>query len=327
MTISRIGVGIITHRRPEMFTDLLDSFVRMQHPDGAELIFLIVENDKSKTLEATIDAFRANAGAPVIYELEQTPGIPHARNKVLDLAVRQGCDFMTFVDDDEFVDKDWLVKMIAAMQTRALDLAGGPIRQVPETHDLGYWQKRLMEVTDSALKKRHHQRLNAFKNNMDRHLNIYTHNWCVRLSAVLKYNLGFDPDFVWSGGEDTKFCNDLRNAGGMVGWVPDTCVTETVPIKRLTIRYYYKRTRDLTILGQQFKPLPRRKLALKVFKRSTEAVLATLAIPFKGPSYFLKAIRKLALSVGIAMVLVGRKSNHYKATSTQGQRLKVVSKI
>ena len=43
-----------------------------------------------------------------------------------------GADFVAFVDDDEFVDPDWMVRLVAHQQARGSQLVGGPVRLAPQ---------------------------------------------------------------------------------------------------------------------------------------------------------------------------------------------------
>ncbi|MBD3677174.1 MAG: glycosyltransferase family 2 protein [Rhodobacteraceae bacterium] len=122
----RIAVGAITRRRSDKLADLLGSFVRMEIPERTEIKFFIVENDESKASRDVVDGFRTSVAAPVRYDLETEPGIPFARNAVLDAALEEGMDYLTFVDDDETVQIDWLREMITGMKAHGLDLGGGP---------------------------------------------------------------------------------------------------------------------------------------------------------------------------------------------------------
>ncbi|WP_208349027.1 glycosyltransferase family A protein [Pseudaestuariivita rosea] len=312
MTPPTIAIGTITRRRADMLKKLLDSYVAMQRPADANLIFIIVENDDAKTLTAQIDAFQTSVDAPVIYDLEQTPAIPLARNKVLELALEHGCDFLTFVDDDEFVDQDWLVKIYRAMDAHNLDLAGGPIRQVPYTDELSFWQKHQLDFTNEILAKRHEEYRDRIHESDDALMKIYSNNWCCRLSFVKENDLRFSTELLVSGGSDLRFCNDLRDQGGRIGWVQDAWLTETIPPHRLTLRYFYKRSRDHATLRHYFSPKRRGRLIKISVSRSLEAVLSLIAVPIKGPRYFIKTIRKAALAAGAMTALFGGQSKHYK---------------
>ena len=100
---TKIGIGLITRRRPEMLSQALGAFLQMDVPEDAALTFIIVENDETPRCKSVIDEFAAQTSWPVRYDLEPQRGMPYARNRVLDMATAEGCVFLTFVDDDNLV--------------------------------------------------------------------------------------------------------------------------------------------------------------------------------------------------------------------------------
>src|SRR5690606_10124331 len=80
---SRIGVGITTHNRPEIFAKTLAE-MRKHLPPGAKLV---VVDDASKEPVAEAD-----------YRFEENAGIARAKNKCLELL--DGCEHIFLFDDD-----------------------------------------------------------------------------------------------------------------------------------------------------------------------------------------------------------------------------------
>ena len=153
----RVAIGAITRRRPTTFGILLDSLASMQRPEGVDLIFLFAENDEAHQAEGVVAAFRASVSEPVRLELEPRQGIPMARNKVLDMALAENADYLTFVDDDEVVAPDWLVMLIAGVRARNLELAGGPVRLAAPVGALTPWNRAVLRqehAHDEALRAR-----------------------------------------------------------------------------------------------------------------------------------------------------------------------------
>lgn len=98
----RICVGIVTRNRTQMFRKLIVSFQNMRWPADTDVIFAVVEYNNVKSL--TEEVSDLGPSTTDFYELEEQLGIPFARNLVLDVSLREACDFTTFVDDDETVD-------------------------------------------------------------------------------------------------------------------------------------------------------------------------------------------------------------------------------
>ena len=109
-----ICVGTITRNRPLMLKNLFESYARMQVPAGTSIRFVVVENNDQPTLSDVVETFRKRLPQSTVqYEVEPRLGIAFARNRVLDCALDAGDDLLTFADDDETVEPDWLVQLLA----------------------------------------------------------------------------------------------------------------------------------------------------------------------------------------------------------------------
>jgi succinoglycan biosynthesis protein ExoM len=53
----------------------------------------------------------------------------------------------------------------------------------------------------------------------------------------------FDPSFGTSGGEDTRFCAEVRRRGGQIRWSAEALTYEVVPAERCTVDWLAQRWR------------------------------------------------------------------------------------
>lgn len=311
----RIGLGVITHRRMDGLLRLLESFRQMKVPADVACTVLIAENDDTPTLDAHIAALQAAVPFEVQLDFEKTRGIPFARNRVLDMALAGNDDFLTFVDDDQIVDRFWLVMLFSSMQARELDLVDGPNLFIQDPEAKLPWQNRLV-LQDYKRSKRY---LNSYRSSLvltesECEIPIYTNNWMLRMSKLRELGIRFDADYAISGGSDTKFYHDFCQAGAVTGWASDAHVSEIWPASRLTFRYLYKRTRDqrsTTLLRAQEEPtLPRALLflCLKCYK----AFGLLLRSPFNNFRTLPVAIRRVAEGVGTVRAARRLKSQLYR---------------
>lgn len=307
----RIAVGAITRRRPEGLKCLLDSFASMERPEGAAIEFVFCENDDESTISDVVDIFRSEVPEPVQLMLEPKKGIPFARNRVLTAALDQGFDFLTFVDDDEVVRRDWLVNLISAMQVRNLDLCGGPVEFERPADQLSPMQEAVfLHKTERSLKRNVRREAGASAAK-DTKLDIYTNNWCVRLDAVRANGLRFDDALRYTGGSDTRFSRQMRGAGARIGWVPSARVCETLPQKRLTLSYYAGRARDQAsndVMIRKHSPL---KTWIRVAQRLIDVFINLLTVPVRGRKALVNAGFKLGMATGLMRAAIGLKSGHY----------------
>ncbi|MDV7141155.1 glycosyltransferase [Tropicimonas sp. TH_r6] len=307
----RIAVGAITRRRPVMFETLLDSLARVTRPDGIELLFVFAENDSEHQAAKAVEAFRASIPEPVLFALEPEPGIPFARNRVLSMAFEQEADFLTFVDDDETVAEDWLTTLVAAMEARRLDLAGGPVEPVADSSALTGWNRAVLEHLQDRAQRRNRTRRHATEAGTDDGLNIYTNNWCLRLSAQREHGIRFDERLRDTGGSDTRFSREMSAAGARLGWVPEAGVVDRIPLRRLSLRYHYSRARDQAINTVRLNRKSTIRTLREVLTQWLEALALLLASPALGRRGVVKAVFKLGLANGQLRGVFGGASRHY----------------
>ncbi|WP_422076914.1 glycosyltransferase [Vannielia sp.] len=319
----RVAVGAITRRRPEGLRRLLESFARMQRPEGAEIAFLLCENDDESRVAEVVDAFRGEVPEPVELMLEPRKGIPYARNRVLGAAMAQGFDFLTFVDDDEVVEPDWLVRMLEAMDARGLDLAAGPVLPVAPPEPLTGLQLMVLNQLRQRSQRRDVERARTVGVDDDGGVEAFTGNWCLRLAAARRTGVtSFDEQTAESGGEDSAFSLAMRRAGARIGWVPEAIAEETQPAMRLSLFYVYRRIRDQERNKMLLKDRSVAKRLWFVFQRSLEmlvvgAVLPVVVLsrPEKGRKLMFNATRKAGQIAGAFGSVFGLRSRHYAASA------------
>ena len=248
----KIGLGVITYRRPDGLRRLLESFAALTVPRGVEVVVLIAENDQVLTIDALLAKLAHTFPFPVKSALEPEQGIPFARNRVLDMAAAEGCDYLTFVDDDDVVHHDWLLMLYTACAGRGLDLVGGPITyKAPAGRKLTKQQNAVLYMNQQRGANMLKGRTSMVATPKEGEIPIYTHNWMVRLATQQAYGVRFDQSFRFSGGSDAKFYEDFVAMGGKSGWSTDARIYETWPPERLTYRYLFERMRDQQVIRSQ----------------------------------------------------------------------------
>ncbi|MEL7214008.1 MAG: glycosyltransferase [Pseudomonadota bacterium] len=318
METVKIAVGVITKDRPEMLGTLLASYEAMTRPDNAQLEFIFVENDTTRSLTDLLKTFGEAVPEPVIYETEPEPGIPFARNRVLEIALERGADILTFVDDDERVAEDWLVHLTASLLERNLDLVGGPLKIEAAVAETSPWQKAVLSYLQERADKNRRTRSAMVANGTDHELNAYTNNWALRLDFARKTGLRFDKALRYTGGSDTAFSKAVRAAGGRNGYAPDAVVHDRIPAHRLSLRYLYRRTRDQARNGVQIHQKSGLKVASLVLPRLLEALVLALSSPLTGKRSLVKAVYKTGLTDGRIRGALGLKSQLYAPDKIEG---------
>jgi succinoglycan biosynthesis protein ExoM len=148
-----------------------------------------------------------------------------ARNACLDAATG---DLIAFVDDDEWVARDWLVRMLRALDEFQADCVFGPVfpQYPPQTPA---WVRQANPLfTDWGARGR-----------------IVTVGRCgntlMKRALIDRHRLRFDHALGQVGGEDTDFFDRLDRHGARMVVTDDAHVFEDAPEHRLTLDHFRKR--------------------------------------------------------------------------------------
>lgn len=219
----RIAICIITRRRPGPLARLLHSLESMQVPNGVEVRLVVVENDDHP-------GPRPTTSLPIAHDAEPRPGIPVARNRTLDLALGDPeTDAVVFLDDDETVDADWLVRLLDGRQRFASSVVTGPaLPRVPEG------TPRWVEASGVFTPPRYPTGT--------RRPWAFTHNALVDATVLRRGGFRFDESMVHTGGSDKEFFRRLADAGHEIICIDDAIAREWYPADRLTHRWVFLRS-------------------------------------------------------------------------------------
>lgn len=217
LTKQHICVCVCTYKRPDFLIRLLSKLDQQETEGLFDFSIVVVDNDKCKSGRMAVESCTRDLKTPVSCFIEPEQNISLARNKAIGNA--HG-DYIALIDDDEFPEKDWLLKLYKALNHFQSDGVLGPVRPHFEnkppmwvlkggfferpSHPTGYvlgWQNTR---SGNAL-----LRNSVFKQN---------HDW-------------FDPA-LGSGGEDRAFFKKAIEKGRKFVWCNEAPVLETVPPKR-----------------------------------------------------------------------------------------------
>lgn len=311
----RICIGVITRNRIQMLSDLLRSFTALKVPVGCSLVYAIVENDTQKSLDEVVTFLGDDH--EVHYEIEPKPGIPAARNKVLEISLREACDFTAFVDDDETVDADWLVAIFGELKARELDLVGGPVRLQAVAEDASFQNRIIWKGLVERNRRIERKAARHRDAGSDDKVTVITSNWLIDNLFLTRTGITFDEGLGMSGGSDAAFYKLSRSLGVKSGWAPDALVYEEMPLSRLTTAYQFKRGRDQSIASfhnkyKRSSPKAVLRTVLFFIFKIIGGFLLILAIPFTGGRTLTLAARNFGVALGRVYALLGKRSSHYQ---------------
>lgn len=221
MPDKRVTVITLTYRRPDDLREALPVLVAAisGHP-GADLV--VVDNDVIPSAQPVVAEF----GPSVRYVHEAHPGIASARNRGLDETAES--EIIVFIDDDERPQPGWLASLLSLQVSTAAEAIAGPVVSVFEG-ELDPWIKagRFFE------RRRHVSGTEVSV--------AATNNLLLDRAFVQRAGLRFDEAFGLSGGSDSVFTRQVRQAGGRILWCDEAVVIDVVPPDRATRRWVLRR--------------------------------------------------------------------------------------
>ena len=182
--MNNIVIAIPTYKRPIMLRKLILSIADLNIDKALihSVSILVVDNDIEKTAEETINKLIIETdGIHKLYYFNYAvKGLSNVRNELLRKSFELTSDFIVFIDDDEFVTREWLNELVKTMINNNADVVRGPAfaeldDYIPD--HVACWFKR--ENFPDNLK------LNT----------LTTGNLILRTSSLQKYNVWFDNRF------------------------------------------------------------------------------------------------------------------------------------
>ncbi|TRD23274.1 glycosyltransferase family A protein [Palleronia caenipelagi] len=310
----RLTVAACTRQRPQMVAALAESWGRMALPDGVAVTCLLVENDTETRLHDLPQ--RLANGVTLRHVLEPEPGIPFARNRAAIGAVSDRADLLAFVDDDEVVAGDWLLRMIEGYRQSGAMLLGGPLRALRPDSPLTTLQKALFRGVEKRYRRKEVRAARKADLRDTKGVTIVTNNWLADVRLFTEHGLSFDETMRHTGGTDAKFYAETRALGLPTAWVANAIVAEEIPPARLSLRYQFARGRDqaATHMARRLSERPGSvwQAALLIPLRALALIPLVVAVPLTGGSALTDLARSAGAVTGQITSLFGKRSRLYE---------------
>lgn len=208
-----VCICIATFRRSAGLSRLLCSLSKLTfRKSGKVLVRLAVaDNDANGSALLTVQEAGRYLKVPIYYEIEPTRGVSFARNRAVHMAGE--CDYVAFVDDDEFVETSWLDELLNVQAVYNADVVLGPVLPAFD-YEPPAW----------ILKGRFFERPRHATGTLVDYGR--TGNALVAKEALDRIPGPFDPAFALSGAEDTLLFKRLLDSGARIVWSDEALVTE-----------------------------------------------------------------------------------------------------
>lgn len=225
-----IAVCVATYRRPALLAQLLDSLSRQNPISHVQMELRIVDNDEAASARPVVERFRGGSHpfARVDYALEGRQNIAHARNRALEIGP---ADAIVFIDDDEWVEPDWLFQLWETCVRTKADGVFGPVSgHCPEGSP--QWMRRggFFDKTVPPSGTRVGWRETRTSNTLIRG------RWFAEPKTFR-----FDSRLGRSGGSDSELFSRMEGAGARFVSCREAGVAEAVPPERARLGWLWSR--------------------------------------------------------------------------------------
>jgi len=191
-----------------------------------EYSIVVVDNDAEGHAREIVARIQVELLDDITYSIEPERTIPAARNHALRLA--RG-NYIAIIDDDEFPQPDWLLRMYEGIRTFDVDGTLGPVYPF------------FAGTPPAWLVKSGLCELPVYRTGTVLHWNqTRTGNVLIKKDVFEKHDLLFDPRFR-TGGSDQEFFRQAMALGCQFVAVEEAPVFEVVPPVRWTRTYWFKR--------------------------------------------------------------------------------------
>jgi succinoglycan biosynthesis protein ExoM len=220
-----ICVCICTYKRPAELSRLLGDLQRQDTAGLFTYSIVVADNDAARSGESAVLAAQRSMTIPVMYCTEPQRGIARARNRVI--ANAQG-DYIALIDDDEFPESNWLLKLLLACSEYGVDGVLGPVKRHLEPAAPSWLRRsrlydRAVLPTGTRVAWRGARTGNAF----------------LKSEVFAGPEAPFRVEFT--AGEDQDFFRRKIEEGRSFIWCSDAVVYEVLPPARWKRRYFVRK--------------------------------------------------------------------------------------
>ena len=284
-----ISVCICTFRRPALLKALLDKLEFQQTEDEFTYSVVVSDNDAEESARLLVSELSATSKVEIVYCSEPRQNIALARNKALE---HSRGEFIAFIDDDEFPEPDWLLRMLKTCLTYEAAGILGPVKPYFEELPPNWIRK------GGFFERPEHETGRVMHWEESR-----TGNLLFRRNILAGIEEPFKPEFG-TGGEDKDFFMRMTQRGHVFRWCNEGVTYETVPPDRWKRRYLLKRA---MLRGKNILKHPAGRIGL-VARSMVAAPIYSLMLPFTlliGQHIFMKVCIKLCDHTGRILALFG----------------------
>ncbi|MFD9682934.1 glycosyltransferase family 2 protein [Rhodococcus sp. NPDC059969] len=293
--LSGVMVAILTYRRESALAHCIDSVRASIVAAGVAAEIVVGDNDPDSTTPTyVVDGIeRLHLGFG---------GVSAARRALVDLANARERRYIVFVDDDEYVEVDWLSNLLTCAAVFDAGAVAGPVIPVGlPTSELPL-HARVRHTTGTPV------------------ASAGAGNLLLDLKAL--NGLNFSDDWDLPGGEDTEFTLRMCAGGVRLLWCDEAIAYEPVDADRRRDSWLFARyVNNGRILALCQGQLTAPHLAVQIVKRAALVLAAAVAIPV---AVFSPRVKRVILDHGARNIgWFSQQFDHRGSRLPRAQRLEV----
>ena len=201
----------------------LKSLNRLKVPNNIKLKIIFVASPKIYIVRNFLKSILSNVDYSILESAKDN--IPESRNVFLKFLKNKNVKYAGFIDDDCFVDKDWLLNMIKFINKNNCDIVGGP-----QYHAVR--NRSFKDFYDVLEPNHNHGQLVKW---------VATNNCFFSKKVFYKSRVFFDPKFASVGGSDQLFFRKLDKKKFIIRWNKKSFTTENFNPQREKKYWFFKR--------------------------------------------------------------------------------------
>lgn len=284
-----VDICVCTYRRPYL-AETLRSLAGLTLPPATTARIIVADNDATPSARALVETLRPTLPFAIDYRHCPESNISLARNACLDAA--EG-DFLAFIDDDSTATPDWLKALLECAQASRADVVLGPVCAVYGETAPAWMRQGDFHSTGPVW--------------VDGEIRTgYSGNVLLDRRSAHVAGRRFDLRLGQTGGEDTRYFQELHQSGGRIAYAPQATMFEPVSPERARFAWLAKRRfrsgqTHGRLLAAQTSRLPQAGLASAKAAICLAAAIAHAASPQRRNRELLRGV----LHVGAVSGLFG----------------------
>lgn len=227
--INYVLISVCTYKRSFELERALRYVERLELPEDIKVDVLVIDNDEKQSAKEIIEKFKKTTKFNVFYFVQEKRGLANVRNKMLECAIDIGASHIALFDDDEILEKNWLVEHVNFIKNHEqCCISSGPAYYRFDRKYPNYITKnKLFKQPNFTVKE-------VFQCGCG---NVF-----FPVSIAKQSQIFFDERFVFVGGEDIDFFKRASIAGYKIFSNPYAINYQIISQERANIKNMLKRS-------------------------------------------------------------------------------------